>query len=120
MQLKLQQLRKAAGYKSRNDFADVLGVNPRTYKTWETGERKMSFEQACLIADALHCSLDELAGRTEYIGTYSDDRQIEINRDFAVLDDPSKDAAAAAVRGMAAACARSAGPQGSKDSKASA
>lgn len=117
MQLKLQQLRKAAGYKSRDDFAVVLGVNARTYKTWESGERKFSFVQACAIADALNCSLDELAGRTEYIGTYSDARQAEINRDYGVLDEPSKDAATAALRGMAAACAQSVGPKGSEAHK---
>lgn len=117
MQLKLQQLRKAAGYKNRDDFAVEIGVNPRTYKTWETGERNFSFIQACAIADKLGCSLDELAGRLEYVGSFSDDRQAEMNKDFMVLDEPSKDAAAAAVRGMAAACAQSFGPQGSEVDK---
>lgn len=117
MQLQLQQLRKAAGYKNRDDFAAELGVNPRTYKTWETGERNFSFIQACTIADKLGCSLDELAGRLEYVGAYSDERQAEINKDYSVLDEPSKDAAAAAVRGMAAACAQSVGPKGSEVDK---
>lgn len=43
MELKLMQLRKAAGYKNRDDFAAVIGVNPLTYKTWETGARNMNF-----------------------------------------------------------------------------
>ena len=106
MELQLMQLRKAAGYKSRDDFAKVLGVNPRTYKTWETGERNISFTQACMVADALNCSLDELAGRTEHIGKFSDGRQAEINEVFGRLDDANKSAAVGAVRGIASNQAR--------------
>ncbi|WP_418389769.1 helix-turn-helix transcriptional regulator [Adlercreutzia sp.] len=102
MELKLMQLRKAAGYKNRDDFAAVLGVNPRTYKTWETGARNMSFPQACMVADALHCSLDELAGRVEFVGSFSDQRQAVMNEDYAHLSDAGKDAAAGAVRGIRA------------------
>lgn len=119
MQLKLQQLRKAAGYKSRDDFAAVLGINPRTYKTWETGERNLSFVQAVMIADVLQCSLDELAGRYEYIGSYADQRQVLLNQDFAKLDDSDKDAAYAAVRGMAAMCAQESAGARAPDSKVS-
>lgn len=100
MNLQLQQLRKAAGYKNRDDFAAVLGIKPGTYKTWETGTRKMSFEQACIVADVLHCSLDELAGRTAYTGTYSDSRQAQMNDDYVRLSESKKDAAADTVRGM--------------------
>lgn len=102
MNLKLMQLRKAAGYKNRDDFAAVLGVKPRTYKTWESQESNMSFAQACMVADALHCSLDELAGRTEFVGSYTDQRQAIMNEDYAHLSDAGKDAAAGAVRGIRA------------------
>lgn len=98
MELKLMQLRKAAGYKSRDAFAAVIGVKPLTYKTWETGERNMNFAQACMVADALGCSLDELAGRPQYAGSYSDRRQAVLNDDYAHLSDAGKDAAAGAVR----------------------
>lgn len=117
MQLQLKRLRKAAGFKSMQSMSDALEVKYATYKSWESGERNMSFEQACTVADLLNCSLDELAGRTEYIGTYSDARQAEINRDYGVLDESSKDAAAAALRGMAAACAQAVGPKGSEADK---
>lgn len=114
MELQLMRLRKAAGYRNRDTFAEAIGVKPRTYKTWESGERNMSFEQACMVADFLGASLDELAGRTEYVGTFSDDRQRRLNDDFASLDDVSRDAAVAAVRGMAVACARGDDPAGSQ------
>ena len=65
MEIQLKRLRKEAGFRSREAFADALGdsYNARQIKSWETGERKLSLEQACVLADFLHCSLDELAGR---------------------------------------------------------
>lgn len=107
MELKLMQLRKKAGYKNRNDFADKIGIERRTYKAWEAGERNMNFPQACMIAEALNCSLDELAGRSapnkltdpyerELLNNYRastperQDRLIDTARDFAAM---SKDAA---------------------------
>ena len=65
MEIQLKRLRKEAGYKSRDAFAAALGgsCNARQIKSWETGERMMSLEQACVLADFLRCSLDELAGR---------------------------------------------------------
>lgn len=65
MEIQLKRLRKEAGYKSRREFADALGgsFNERRITSWENGERMMSLEQACVLADFLHCSLDELAGR---------------------------------------------------------
>lgn len=114
VKLQLMRLRKAAGYRNRDTFAEAIGVKPRTYKTWESGESRMNFEQACMVADFLGVSLDELAGRTEYVGTFSDERQRRLNEDFAALDDASRDAAVAAVRGMAVACARGDDPAGSE------
>lgn len=115
MQLQLQQLRKRAGYRSREDFADALGINPRTYKTWETGERRFNFEQACMMADLLHCSLDELAGRSQFVGSYSDGRQAAINESFSSLSEQGKVAALGAVKGIEAAeCAQSDAGEGAQ------
>ena len=66
--------------------------------------------QAFELADFFHCSLDELAGRWEYVGTYADERQRQLNEDFASMDEATKEAAAAAVAGMAAACAQEESP----------
>lgn len=103
MQLQLQQLRKKAGFKTATAFAKASGISVRQIRAWESGERTISLPQACEIADFLHCSLDELAGRWEYVGRYSDARQRRLNSDYQALDEPSKDAAVAAVSGMAAA-----------------
>lgn len=63
MNLQLENLRKAAGYKTRKSFADAFGVNERQIKAWECGERKLRLSDACELASFLHCTLDELAGR---------------------------------------------------------
>ena len=117
MNLQLQKMRKAAGYSSREKFAEALGISERKLKAIERQEARMSFDDACMIADFLHCSLDELAGRFEFVGSYSDKRQAAMNENYATLDEPSKDAAAAAVRGMAAACAQTVDPAGSEADK---
>lgn len=117
MDLQLQRLRKEAGYKNRDDFALALGVKATTYKTWETGTRKFSFEQACMIADFLNCSLDELAGRFEYVGSYSDDRQRELNNNYEALSNEGKDAALGSVRGIRASESARAKTEGSATSE---
>ena len=90
MDLQLMRLRKKAGYKNRDDFAAALGVNPLTYKGWETGRTRLRFDDACDIADLLHCTLDELAGRDFQPAAYSDPRQQALNHSYSLLDEKSK------------------------------
>ena len=59
----LQAARKAAGYKSARSFAEHMQYNVGTYTNWEQGKQMFSLEQACEMADALNCTLDELGGR---------------------------------------------------------
>ena len=59
----LQALRKSAGYTSAKAFAISIGFNPNTYTQYEQGISGFNYEQAWLMADALHCSMDELGGR---------------------------------------------------------
>ena len=102
MRLQLERLRRAKGYKSRGSFAEAIGVNPSTYKSWETGLRAFSFKQACMLADFLGCSLDELAGRFEYVGrTHDGSLQRSMNAHFASLSEDGRAAAEAAVVGIA-------------------
>lgn len=90
MNLQLMRLRKAAGYANRDDFADALGVNHATFKAWETGRTRLKLEDACDIADLLHCTLDELAGRDFQPVAYSDPRQQALNHSYSLLDEKSK------------------------------
>jgi len=46
-------------------FADLLGISPRVYNRWETGDAVPHFDTVVKIAEALDVSLDELAGRID-------------------------------------------------------
>ena len=78
MKTKLQELRKAAGFKSARAFADHYGINLNTYTGYEQG-KPFSLEQAWAFADFFDCTLDELAGRERPQVAYKDQRQ-EIGR----------------------------------------
>lgn len=90
MNLQLMRLRKEAGYKSRKVIADALGISERKYKSWETEEVRLTLDDACDIADLLHCTLDELAGRDFQPAAYSDPRQQALNHSYSLLDEKSK------------------------------
>lgn len=62
----------------------------------------MSFEQACMCADALNCTTDALAGRNVVTNRYNDERQADLNQNYEALTDEGKDAALGAVRGIRA------------------
>jgi len=46
-------------------LAQLIGVSPRVYNRWETGDAVPHFDTVVKIAEALDVSLDELAGRKE-------------------------------------------------------
>ena len=106
MKLQLMRLRKEAGYKSRKQIAYALNVSERKYKAWETGETRLTLEDACDIADFLHCTLDELAGRDFSPADYSDPRQQALNHCYGMLDDRSKGELAGLATTMTADASR--------------
>lgn len=106
MELQLKELRKKAGYSNRDDFARAVGISAATYKSWETGARKIKLDEACKLADFLDVSLDELAGRWDYVGRCADERQRSLDDAYRSLDDEGRDAALGAVLGMASMSAR--------------
>ena len=63
MKTNLQAIRKSRGYKSAKSFAEAIGMPLPTYTNYEQGKRIMGLDVACELADALECTLDELAGR---------------------------------------------------------
>lgn len=102
MKTQLQRIRKQRGFKSARAFADHIGMNPHTYTDYEQGRRTFTLESAWEFADALNCTLDELAGREFHAEVYADQRQAVLNDDYAHLSDAGKDAACGAVRGIRA------------------
>lgn len=101
MNLQLKALRKKSGLR-QEDLAEKINSTSRIVGAWERQETALPLEDAARIADVLDCSLDELAGRYEYIGAYSDERQRDLNNTFESLSDEGKDAALGSVRGIRA------------------
>lgn len=54
---------------SQSDLAIRLGVSPQNVTNWK--RRGVPPEQYVRLADVLDCSLDDLLGRTKYIGRES-------------------------------------------------
>lgn len=106
MKLQLMRLRKAAGFKNRTGIAKALGISERKYKSWETGETRLTLEDACVLADFLHCTLDELAGRDFSPPAYSDQRQQVLNTCYSKLNERSKTELAGLASTMTADASR--------------
>lgn len=115
MKTQLQRIRKQRGFASAKAFAEHIGMSPRTYTNYEQGVTSLTLEKAWEFADALDCTLDDLAGRDFKAAAYTDPRQAVMNDDYARLSDAGKDAAAGAVRGIRASEGARAGAAGLED-----
>ena len=81
MQIRLKELRKAAGL-TQAQLADQLQVKLPTYRTWERGTTMMNLEQAYNCALALNCTIDEIAGMPAKPRSYADAGQRQINEQY--------------------------------------
>lgn len=70
MNIQLMKLRKAAGYSNRDDFADKIGVNKYTYRSWESGAAMMNAEQVWNCAVALGCTPNDGFNVNESYNSY--------------------------------------------------
>lgn len=59
----LLELRKAAGYKNANDFAEAHGIPASTYARYESNPDKIPMERAWQLADILGTTIDAVVGR---------------------------------------------------------
>lgn len=55
----IRELRQKQGL-SQQQLADKLGVSQQAVAQWENGERKPRTEKLQLLAEILHCTIDEL------------------------------------------------------------
>ena len=101
MELRLMQLRKSAGFSNRDKFADLIGVNRHTYKSWETGTSMMSLEQAYNCAIALGCTLNDLVGmKAPNHPAFSDPRQEQLNGYYECMNDTGRRLAVDSIKAM--------------------
>lgn len=59
----LLELRKAAGYRNANDFAEAHGIPSSTYARYESNPDKIPMDRAWQLADALGTTIDAVVGR---------------------------------------------------------
>lgn len=97
---RLRNLRKRAGFRSAQAFAEELGLKPTSYAEYEQGRSRLSYENAWKIADALHISLDELGGRTWPPGMAADAGESQLLEAYRDLNEEGRDAAVNVVAGM--------------------
>mgnify|MGYP003312923381 CR=1 FL=1 len=102
METRLKDLRKAAGFTSREAFAKEIGVNINTYKTWENGSVTINVQQACMLSSKLNCTLDELIGIEEPERVF-DEREDRLLSLFRSLSEQGKCALLASAEGMSVA-----------------
>ena len=74
--LMLKEFREASGLKI-SQVAERVGVPYETYRKWEKGDSNLNWEQLCMVADVIHCSLDDLTGRRE---TLTQDERVLLAR----------------------------------------
>lgn len=97
MNNRIAEVRKSRGVK-QTELARALGIRTTRLGTWERGEREPTFLDACRIADVLHCTLDELAGRPEPAIRYKDPDQLALNGYWESMNKRGRDAVLEAVR----------------------
>lgn len=89
MNLKIKDIRESRGI-GQKDAAALAEMKVRTYGSYERGERSISLEDACKLADVFECTLDELAGREWPRPVYADPRQEAINAHYGTFNDEAR------------------------------
>ncbi len=100
MKTQLQRIRKEKGFKSAKAFAEHIGMSKNTYTNYEQGTRPLSLETAWEFADALECTLDELAGREWPRPAFADPGQEALNAYFESMNSAGRGALVESARLM--------------------
>ena len=59
---RLKMLRKKAGIKTQAEMANLLGIQPRKYSSWERNEVELPLADAIRICKVLEITPNDLAG----------------------------------------------------------
>lgn len=87
----LQKARKAAGWRSADEYASHMGLNTGTYTNYEQGRSSFNADQAWVFAEDLGCTVDELIG-FDYSSRreYTDPLQALLNQYYTTLNNRKK------------------------------
>lgn len=100
----LLQLRRRAGYRSAQDYAEHMGIPMSTYGRYESNPGRIPLERAWAIADDLGCPIDAVVGRVEL--AQADDQRGEVQRAYDALTPDRRSTVAALIRTLAQEQAR--------------
>lgn len=90
MKTRLMEVRRAAGYKNRDEVAHLLSMSPYTYRGWEQGRTDLPSSDLCKLADFFHVSVDYILGR-DIKHDYDDPRERELHEVWNSCCDDRKD-----------------------------
>ena len=82
MNTNIQNLRINAGFKSAREFAETSGIKLSTYTNYEKDSSRIPLENAVKIANALNCTLDDLAGRDTNQGKIENLTKFQNNQEY--------------------------------------
>lgn len=57
---RLKKAREAAGYRSAQQFAGVLGIEPHAYRMYERGQREANYDTVARICELLDVTPNDL------------------------------------------------------------
>ena len=63
---RLNEVRKSKGFSAKT-MADALGIELRSYRNYESGNREPSLGALIKISDFLNISIDYLLGRDDFL-----------------------------------------------------
>lgn len=101
MKTQLQAMRKRAGFKSAKAFAEAVGLSVGTYTDYEQGRRQFTLEKAWEFADALNCTLDELAGRESPPARIDDPLKRQVVDAYDSMTQAGRESLAGVAKGLA-------------------
>ena len=101
MNFRLKEMRKLKGYKQK-ELADILGIDWRTYGSWERGERGLTLENAYNCAIALGCTIDEIAGMPEHPASFTEPRKNALVGYYDSMNDKGRDLLVQSAKHMSA------------------
>lgn len=73
---RINEVRKERGITAQS-MADMLHINLRSYRNYESGDREPSVESIIKIADILDISVDYLFSRDEFIKKHNGDNKVK-------------------------------------------
>lgn len=91
--IRLRELRELRGFTVK-DMCRKLGVDDSRYRKWESGTNGLPLDFSLACCEILHCTLDDLAGRTvgvEYDSTALSEDELQLVEMYRACNDKGRE-----------------------------